>query len=86
MPSFGTLFAPSSALLSNSAHRLELHQGLAFGLANLAWAIGQTIAAPPAARSPRPPTTSCHTLYSPFACLATFLLLRTDAASSWRTA
>jgi MFS family permease len=45
MPAFGTLFAPSSAMLSTAAHRLELHQGLAFGLANLAWAAGQTIAA-----------------------------------------
>jgi MFS family permease len=45
MPAFGTLFAPSSAMLSDGAHRLELHQGLAFGLANLAWAVGQTVAA-----------------------------------------
>jgi len=45
MPAFGTLFAPSSAMLSDAAHRLELHQGLAFGLANLAWALGQTVAA-----------------------------------------
>jgi len=45
MPAFGTLFAPSSAMLSDAAHRLELNQGLAFGLANLAWAAGQTIAA-----------------------------------------
>lgn len=46
LPAFGTLFAPSSAMLSDAAHRLGLHQGLAFGLANLAWAAGQTIAAP----------------------------------------
>jgi MFS family permease len=45
LPSFGTLFAPSSALLSVGADRLELNQGLAFGLANLAWAGGQGIAA-----------------------------------------
>jgi MFS family permease len=45
MPAFGTLFAPSSAMLSDAAHRLDLHQGLAFGMANLAWAAGQTIAA-----------------------------------------
>ncbi len=44
MPAFGTLFAPSSAMLSAAAHRIELHQGLAFGLANLAWAAGQTFA------------------------------------------
>jgi MFS family permease len=45
MPSFGTMFAPASALLSNGAHRLGLNQGLAFGMANLAWAAGQTIGA-----------------------------------------
>jgi MFS family permease len=45
MPAFGTLFAPSSAMLSDGAHRLGLHQGLAFGLGNLAWAAGQTVAA-----------------------------------------
>jgi MFS family permease len=45
MPSFGTLFAPGTALLSLGAHRLQLNQGLAFGLSNLAWAGGQAVAA-----------------------------------------
>jgi MFS family permease len=45
LPSYGALFAPATALLSAGAHRLQLHQGLAFGLANLAWASGQAIAA-----------------------------------------
>jgi MFS family permease len=45
MPSFGTMFAPAGALLSGGAQRLGLSQGLAFGLANLAWAGGQAIAA-----------------------------------------
>jgi MFS family permease len=45
MPAFGTLFAPATALLSAGAQRLQLHQGLAFGLANLAWASGQAVAA-----------------------------------------
>jgi MFS family permease len=44
MPSYGTLFAPATSLLSAGAHRLELNQGLAFGLGNLAWASGQAIA------------------------------------------
>ena len=38
MPTFAALFAPALALLSKGAHRLRLDQGLAFGLANLAWA------------------------------------------------
>jgi MFS family permease len=45
MPAFGVLFAPALTLLSKGAHRLSLDQGLAFGLANLAWASGQAIAA-----------------------------------------
>jgi MFS family permease len=44
-PAFGTLFAPSSAVLSTGADRIGLHQGLAFGLTNFAWAGGQGIAA-----------------------------------------
>ncbi|HEY2308898.1 MAG TPA: MFS transporter [Streptosporangiaceae bacterium] len=45
LPSYGALFAPATALLSAGADRLGLHQGLAFGLANLAWASGQAVAA-----------------------------------------
>ncbi|MBV9092527.1 MAG: MFS transporter [Streptosporangiaceae bacterium] len=45
MPAFGTLFTPATALLSEGAHRLQLDQGLAFGLANLVWAAGQAVAA-----------------------------------------
>jgi MFS family permease len=73
MPAFGTLFAPSSAMLSDAAHRLELHQGLAFGLANLAWAAGQTIAA--SASGAIAQATSDLVPYALLAatCLATFL-------------
>jgi MFS family permease len=76
MPAFGTLFAPSSALLSNSAQRLELHQGLAFGLANLAWAAGQTIAA--AASGVIAQATNDFVPYALLAatCLVTFIFLR----------
>jgi MFS family permease len=45
MPAFGALFAPAMALLSEGAHRQRLAQGMAFGLGNLAWALGQAIAA-----------------------------------------
>ena len=45
MPSFGTLFTPAMALVSEGAQRQRLDQGLAFGLANLAWASGQAMAA-----------------------------------------
>jgi MFS family permease len=76
MPAFGTLFAPSSALIANSAQRLGLHQGLAFGLGNLAWAAGQTIAA--AASGAIAQATSDFVPYAllAFTCLATLVMLR----------
>jgi MFS family permease len=76
MPSFGTLFAPSSAMIANSAERLGLHQGLAFGLGNLAWAAGQSIAA--AASGAIAQATNDFVPYAllAFACLATFVMLR----------
>ena len=45
MPAFGTLFTPAMTLLSAGADKLQLNQGLAFGLGNLAWACGQGIGA-----------------------------------------
>jgi MFS family permease len=45
MPAFGVLFTPAMALLSEGAHQLRLDQGLAFGLGNLAWAVGQAVSA-----------------------------------------
>ena len=45
LPAFGALFVPASALVSDGADRRNLHQGLGFGLVNLAWAVGQATAA-----------------------------------------
>ena len=45
VPAFGSLCVPGSALLSGGADRLRLHQGMAFGLGNLAWSGGQAAAA-----------------------------------------
>jgi MFS family permease len=45
LPSFGTLYAPATTMLSNGADRLELNHGLAFAMANLAWAAGQASSA-----------------------------------------
>ena len=45
MPAFGTLFTPAMTLVSEGAQHQRLDQGLAFGLANLAWAAGQAVAA-----------------------------------------
>ncbi len=44
MPAYGTLFTPAMTLLSAGADRMQLNQGLAFGLGNLAWASGQAVA------------------------------------------
>ncbi|HVB46149.1 MAG TPA: MFS transporter [Streptosporangiaceae bacterium] len=81
MPAFGSLFAPASAMLSAAAHRLELHQGLAFGLANLAWAAGQTVAA--SASGAIAQASSDFVPYAMLAatCLATFVAIRHRQAS-----
>jgi MFS family permease len=45
MPAFGALFAPATALLSAGVDRLQINQGLGFGMQNLAWACGQALGA-----------------------------------------
>jgi hypothetical protein len=45
MPAYGTLFTPALTLVSSGADRMQLNQGLLFGIDNLAWAAGQGIAA-----------------------------------------
>jgi len=45
LPAYGILFVPAAAMISDGADRRKLHQGLGFGLANLAWASGQAVAA-----------------------------------------
>jgi MFS family permease len=45
MPAYGALFAPATALLSAGVDRLQINQGLGFGLGNLAWACGQFLGA-----------------------------------------
>jgi MFS family permease len=75
MPCYGALFAPATALLSAGAQRLSLDQGLAFGLANLAWATGQAVAA--AASGALAQVTSDSV---PYALLAAILLATLAAA------
>jgi MFS family permease len=43
---YGALFTPGMALVSERADRSELSQGLAFGVMNGAWALGQVIGSP----------------------------------------
>src|SRR5260221_6461489 len=76
MPAFGTLFAPAMSILSAGAQRVELNQGLAFGLGNLAWATGQAVAA--AASGAIAQATSDIVPYALLAgaCLTTLIALR----------
>ena len=75
MPAFGTLFTPAMALLSAGAQRLQVNQGLAFGMTNLAWAAGQAVAA--AGSGALAQATSDFVPYSLLAaaCLASLILL-----------
>ncbi len=75
MPAYGTLFTPALTLVSAGADRLQLNQGLVFGIDNLAWAAGQGIAA--AAGGSIAQATSDLVPYALLAaaCLASLLLL-----------
>ncbi|MGH3124536.1 MAG: MFS transporter [Streptosporangiaceae bacterium] len=77
LPGYGTLFAPASALLSTGAHRLNLNQGLAFGLANLAWAGGQTIGASGSGALAQATSDLVPFALLAAACLGTLVWLRT---------
>jgi MFS family permease len=82
MPSFGTLYTPAAALLSAGADRLQLNQGLAFGLSNLAWATGQ--GAGSAASGVLAQATSDVLPYTLLAaaCLVTLAVLRSRARAA----
>jgi MFS family permease len=76
MPAYGTLFTPSISMTSGGAHRVDLNQGLAFGLSNLGWAAGQGVAS--AAGGAIAQATSDFVPYALIAgaCLATLLAMQ----------
>jgi MFS family permease len=80
MPAYGTLFTPAAGLMSAGADRLGLNQGLAFGLANLAWAGGQAVGA--AGSGALAQATADIVPYGLLAatCLATLVMLRPKKA------
>jgi MFS family permease len=80
MPGYGVLFTPAAALLSDGADRLNVNQGLAFGLGNLVWASGQAIAA--GASGAIAEATSDFVPYALLAaaCLVTLVALRPGSA------
>jgi hypothetical protein len=63
-------------MLSGAAHRLELNQGLAFGMANLAWAGGQVIAASAGGAIAQATVDLVPYSLLAGACLATFIAIR----------
>ena len=79
LPAYGSLFTPAMAMLSGGAHELGLNQGLAFGLCNLAWAVGDGVAS--AGGGAIAQATSDLVPYSLLAvvCLATLLATRPAA-------
>jgi MFS family permease len=79
MPAYGTMFTPAATLISDGAHRLQLNQGLVFGMGNLAWAGGQATAA--AASGALAQATSDLVPYCllAVACLATLVVLHRKA-------
>jgi MFS family permease len=81
LPAYGSLFTPAMSMTSGGAHRLSLNQGLAFGLINLAWAVGQGIAS--AGGGAIAQATTDLVPYSLLAaiCLATLLATRPRARS-----
>jgi predicted MFS family arabinose efflux permease len=76
MPAYGTLFTPSLSMTSGGAHRVDLNQGLAFGLSNLAWAVGQGVAS--AAGGAIAQATSDFVPYALLAATCTATLLATQ--------
>lgn len=82
MPAFGTLFTPATALLSAGANRLELNQGLAFGLGNLAWAAGQAVAAAGSGAIAQATSDLVPYCLLAFACLATLAVVRLSGDAS----
>jgi MFS family permease len=75
MPAFGALFAPAMSLLSKGAHLERLDQGMAFGLGNLAWALGQAVAAAGSGALAQATSDVYPYLLLALACLATLALL-----------
>jgi MFS family permease len=45
LPFYGMLYTPAAALVASGAEGLGLNQGIAFALANLTWAAGQSVSA-----------------------------------------
>ena len=63
--SFGSLYTPGMSLTSHRAEAAGLAQGLAFGVMNTAWALGELVGPSAAGRSPTPRATQLPTSSAP---------------------
>lgn len=75
MPAYGTLFTPAMTLVSTGADRMQVNQGLLFGIDNLAWAAGQGIAAAAGGAIAQATTDLVPYVLLAAACLASLLAL-----------
>ncbi len=75
-PVIGLLWAPAMAMLSDGAEAVGLEQGLAFGLMNLTWAVGQSLGDVGSARLAQATGDEAPYLVLSAVCLATFVVLR----------
>jgi MFS family permease len=76
LPAFGIMFVPAVALVTDGAERTRLHNGLAFGLSNLAWAAGQAIAAGSSGAIAHATTDAVPYGLLALFCIGTFAMLR----------
>jgi len=82
LPAFGILFVPAAAMISDGAKRRNLHQGLGFGLSNLAWAGGQAIAAAGSGALAQATTDTVPYALLALAFATTLLMLRRETSDS----
>jgi MFS family permease len=85
-PVIGLLWAPSMAMLSDGADAAGLEQGLAFGLMNLTWAVGQSLGNVGSARLSEAAGDELPYLLLSALCLVCFATLRTRRARQPATA
>jgi MFS family permease len=69
---FGIFWAPSMSMLSAAAERIGTHQGLAFGLVNLAWAAGMVSGAAGGGALAKATSDAVPCIVLAVICLATF--------------
>jgi predicted MFS family arabinose efflux permease len=78
-PLIGFLWTPSITLVSNGAERLDVEPGFAFGLTNLAWALGQAVGSAGSAALAQATADAVPELLLAAVCAVTLVALRRPA-------